>query len=145
MKKYIRKICIITALLFLFLNESFSQTDSIFWFVAPEINNFHSNSGLPDSKGEPTYFRFSNTEDYEVTVTITQPNNGSFSPISVDIPAKETRSVQFRFVFDDITTFDVNSIENLIEPSSPLLPSYNHGRKGLRIFATGKINGYYLP
>lgn len=148
MNNIIRRLSLILILFVIFFIKSFAQTDSVFWFVAPEINNFHYwNTSVPDgtTRGEPTYFRFSNTENYPVVVRIFQPANPAFATITDTIPALETKSVKFiwKNFLAGTGVYDLNTIENLIEPSTPLLATYNHGKKGLKILATGKINAYY--
>ncbi len=112
----------ITTLFFLlFLAFSFgakSQTDTSFWFVAPDISQ-----GLGD---RPIYLYF-NTYSQPATVKVRQPANGSFSPITKSIPANSIDSVL-------LTPF-ITSIEN--DVANSVL------NKGLYISSTQKVSAIY--
>lgn len=121
MKMQVKKICLFI-ITFILINGSFAQTDMLFWFVAPEINDAHSSTQPADLRGQPTYLRFSNAENFDIKVTITQPANVSFIPIEVDVLANSTKSILFRRgEYNGIDTFDLNTIENYIitTPASP--------------------------
>lgn len=96
-----------------------AQTDTEFWFAAPEIS---SNSGGFD---EPIFLRLS-ALDKTATVTISQPANSSFTPIVVQISANSTESV------------DLSAYLAQVECQ------YNElGKKGLFIESTAPITAYY--
>lgn len=131
-------LLIITIIIFKF---SYAQTDNQFWFVAPEVNDEHGN---PPNEGQSTYLRFSNTEDYTVKVTITQPANVTFSAIEVDVLANSTESIEFRRGENNgVDLFDLNTIENYLTLPAPVGEIGNKGNKGLKIEATGRITAYY--
>ena len=70
-------------LLFLLMGfslESYSQVDTDFWFVVPEISHRGSTGGKPGT------LRFA-TLELEATVTIEMPANPAFTTIVLDIPA----------------------------------------------------------
>lgn len=114
-----RKTLLIVHLLFL-INFAIAQTDKDFWFVAPEVTSTHND--------RPVYLRIS-TLASPSTVTISQPADPSFSPITVKIPANQTNSV-------DLTAF-ITKIENGI-PAANVIEN-----KGIHIVSSANINIYY--
>ena len=110
----------LTTLIFLscFLS-SFSQLDTLFWFAAPEVS-------INASFDRPIVFRIS-TVDQASTVTIDQPANGGFVPLTYVIPAGATQTV-------DLTPW-IDQIE--IKPPNTVLDF------GLRITATTPVTAYY--
>ena len=90
-------------LLLLFLQAwGYSQTDTEFWFVAPDITSGHGAGGGYQG-GEPILLRIS-TMNLASDVTITQPANPAFVPINITVPANSTYS-------EDLTT-RIAMIEN---------------------------------
>lgn len=99
----------------------YSQTDNVFWFVAPEVSkNGGSNFDIP------VYLRLSNYSS-PVTVVVSMPANPSFVPINVSIPANGAQTI-------DLSAF-VEVIEN--KPADAIL------NKGLLIESSGPITAYY--
>lgn len=97
---------------------SFAQQDTIFWFAAPEISS---------SQGEsPVHLRLM-SYDQASTVTISQPANGGFTPIVVNLAANSVQNV-------DLTPF-LASIES---PAADVVAN-----TGLKIEATEIITAYY--
>lgn len=95
-----------------------AQTDTAFWFVAPEVTSTHGD--------RPIYLRFTALEqDAKVTVSI--PANGSFFPQAIFVPANSSRSI-------DLTPY-IEIIEN--KPADQVL---NHG---LLIQSSAFITAYY--
>lgn len=106
-------------LLILFVPSSFiAQIDTVFWFAAPEVSN-----SLGD---DPIYLRFL-TYQSPATVTISQPANIAFTPITITIPANQVDSVNLTSFLTSIESAAGNTIEN----------------NGLKIVATAPINAYY--
>jgi hypothetical protein len=100
-----------------------AQTDTTFWFVAPDVvypANAAANTEIP------IFLRLT-CQNAPATVTITQPANTGFSPIVVNLAANAVTSV-------DLTSF-LASIEN--QPANQVL------NKGLLIKATNLITVYY--
>jgi gliding motility-associated-like protein len=97
---------------------SFAQIDTEFWFVAPEVSINHGD--------RPIYLRIS-TLNSNSQVTISQPANAGFSPITQFIPANQ------------VVTIDLTSAIDLIEnkPAGQIL------NKGILITATAPIMAYY--
>lgn len=138
------KYCLLIIVAFVFnIKTSVAQTDMLFWFVAPEINDYHWPGNPLVNRGQPTWLRFSNAEDFAITVTISQPATGAFTPITVNIPANETRSVQF-IRGGGAGIYDLNDIENYINSFATTAPDPgNKGFKGLKIESTGRMTCYY--
>lgn len=138
----VRVIAIFIPILLFFMgqtNDAGAQTDQLFWFVAPEINNYHGSGNV----GEPTFLRIS-TSNLASHVTITQPAVPSFTPIEVDIPAGETRSIRFE-LGGGAGSYDLNAIENYLNPYELAGAGRvgNIGIKGLRIEASTPVTIYY--
>ncbi len=79
--------------------DCLAQTDTVFWFVAPDITCQHDGACPPGclpgnycAGGEPIYFRIT-TKNLASNVTISQPANPAFIPINVFIPANTTQTV----------------------------------------------------
>ncbi len=100
------------------LNKLSAQTDTVFWFAVPQAS-----VGCGDN---PIYLRvtaFGNSSD----VTISQPANGAFTPISVTVNVNTTQSI-------DLTPYKKlleDSLENSVQD------------KGLLIKATNPVSIYY--
>ncbi len=105
-------------LIFIFQN-TFAQTDTAFWFAAPDIS---SDFGYD----RPIAIRVSSFQ-LASTVTVTQPWNASFVPMSINLSPFSTQ------------TFDLTSQINNIECS----PGNIIQNRGLKITATNKIAAYY--
>ena len=106
-------------LLVLLSFRSFSQLDTLFWFAAPEVsinNNFD----------RPILLRIS-TLNQASNVTIDQPANPSFVPITITVPATNTQTV-------DLTPW-INQIE--IKPPNQVL------NYGIRVRSTTPVTMYY--
>ena len=54
-----------------------AQTDNLFWFGAPDVSSVH---GDPPRNGAPIYLHV--TAVQPTTVTISQPANPAFTPIT---------------------------------------------------------------
>jgi len=112
-----RHFCII--LLFSLLPVcTFAQTDTEFWFVAPEVSSGHSDS--------PVVLRisaFSQATDVEISM----PAEPAFTPIFINIPGNSSQTVQ------------LNSFKELIEnkPANTIL------NKGIFIRASQPVTAYY--
>ncbi len=98
-----------------------SQTDTEFWFIAPEVSK---NGG--QNFDIPVYLRIS-TYNQASTVTISQPANPSFVPVIADIPANGFSTV-------DLSPF-LDMIEN--KPANTVL------NYGIHITATNPVSVYY--
>ncbi|MFC2110852.1 HYR domain-containing protein [Bacteroidota bacterium] len=119
MKKGLQIFVFVVFLIFANL-MSFAQTDTEFWFAAPEVSTGNY------SFDKPIYLRMS-TSNQASTVIISQPANSSFTPLTINISANSASTV-------DLTTW-INSIENK--------PSNTINNKGLYISASTPISVYY--
>jgi IgGFc binding protein len=99
----------------------FSQKDTEFWFVAPNILE-----NLNQQYDRPTAFRFS-CYDQAATVTISQPANPSYPPQVISLPPNSTTNLDFPPFFDFIENFPPNTVLN----------------KGFSIKSTAPISVYY--
>jgi gliding motility-associated-like protein len=105
--------------LFIFLSfHSFSQLDSIFWFVAPEVAQSHGD--------RPIVFRFA-TLASPATVSISQPANPNFPVQTLTIAANSAQTL-------DLTPW-IDMVEN-----KPANATLNYG---FRILSSSKITAYY--
>jgi gliding motility-associated-like protein len=104
------------------MTSSFAQTDSVFWFAAPEITNDNSSPHTD----RPIIMRMT-AFSVAANVTISQPANPSFSIFNVSIPANSSISV-------DLTS-QINLIES--KPANQILNS------GLLISSSAAITAYY--
>lgn len=97
-----------------------AQTDTVFWFAAPEVSIHTANFD------RPIVLRMT-TATQPATVTISQPAGGGLPPQVVNIPANNTQSV-------DLTAW-IDQIEN-----KPANANLNYG---LKISSTASITAYY--
>jgi len=104
------------------MTSSFAQTDSVFWFAAPEITNDNSSPHTD----RPIIMRMT-AFSVAANVTISQPANPSFSTFNVSIPANSSISV-------DLTS-QINFIES--KPADQVLNT------GLLISSSVAITAYY--
>jgi gliding motility-associated-like protein len=111
--------------------QVWAQTDTRFWFVAPNANPYHTGTcnNVFYPGGQPSYFRFSTTNTAS-TVTITMPANAAFPPIVLNIPANSTGS-----------TNDLSPFIGLF--ASVNLPLDNPNKCGFYITATTPVTAYY--
>lgn len=127
----------------LFIASSLSaQTDTEFWFVAPEVTWQHDNGRYYDewgtnyAGGEPILLRFT-TLDLPATITITQPANAAnFPPITLNLPANSNHTVNLTDM--GLQNEVENDFDDSYEPGTP-----GKSNKGIRITSTSLITAYY--
>jgi gliding motility-associated-like protein len=112
------KYCFYALLLLLNGSPVFSQADTSFWFVAPDLQQEHGD--------RPVYLRIS-SQSNAATVTISQPANSSFPVQTVSIAANSSLSINLTSWIDLLENQPVNAVLN----------------KGLHIRSTSKISCYY--
>ncbi|MFZ4402294.1 MAG: gliding motility-associated C-terminal domain-containing protein, partial [Bacteroidales bacterium] len=120
MNKIIKLTKIIAFIIILFLNNFYiyGQSDTLFWFVAPEVAQAHGD--------RPIYLRL--TSFYQSSnVIIEQPANSGFVPINIFLPADSTVSIDLTNRIDMIENLPFDSINN----------------KGIRIRSNHSITSYY--
>jgi hypothetical protein len=90
--------------LFIFLSfHSFSQLDSIFWFVAPEVAQSHGD--------RPIVFRFA-TLASPATVSISQPANPNFPVQTLTIAANSAQTLDLTPWIDMVENKPANATLN---------------------------------
>jgi len=115
-----RKLILTAAISVLSTVFAFSQVDTSFWFAAPDISSAASQGDFP------VFLRFI-TYSNPAVVTVSQPANGSFTPIVLSIPANSVDSINM--------TFYLASIENSTADVA--------ANKGLKISSTQPIGAMY--
>lgn len=108
----------IVALMLMFGVNLNAQKDTTFWFAAPEIS-----TAIGDT---PILLRFL-TYDNPSTITISQPANGTFTPIVLTLAANSIDSVDLTSFLNDLEIPLGNIVENT----------------GLKISSTAPITAYY--
>lgn len=101
-----------------FKMHSFSQLDTLFWFVAPELTWGHGDS--------PVVFRFA-TMDEPATISISQPANPAFPEQILNLEASTSQTLNLLPWFDMVENFPANSVLN----------------RGFKITSTSSITAYY--
>lgn len=96
----------------------FAQSDTLFWFVAPEVDSVHGD--------RPIYLRMA-AFGQNASIVVDQPANAAFTPITGNIAAGGNLSV-------NLTPF-IDGLEN--KPADQVL------NKGLRIRSNVPITAYY--
>ncbi|MCC5946782.1 MAG: hypothetical protein JJT94_17755, partial [Bernardetiaceae bacterium] len=119
----LRKVCLLL-LLFLvcFYEQSQAQTDSQFWFAAPEVTAGHGD--------EPILMRYS-AGDNPATVTLSMPSNPAFVPIVTNVPANTSVTVNLTPFKADFESFPYNAIINtgvLVESTADITAYYEVNR-----------------
>src|ERR1700751_5193571 len=96
-----------------------AQTDTLFWFVAPEVSQ-----GLGD---RPIVLYF-NTYAQASSVTVTLPAHGTIAPVVKNIAANSLDSLDLTALIDSIENRPANTVNN----------------QGILIQATKNISAYYM-
>lgn len=102
----------------IFRANCYAQTDSVFWYVAPNVSSVEGDV--------PVYLHFL-TFDAPATITVSQPANAGFTPITLSLGANSTGQVDLSAYLADI------------EPTAANVVNAN----GLKITSTANINAYY--
>ena len=114
----LKRICLLFWFLTILSHLSYSQKDTLFWFAAPEVS-----SGSGDS---PVFLRFLSYND-PVTITVTQPANGAFVPVNINLTANDVDSVNLTALLAQIESPTANVVSNT----------------GLKIISTKPISAFY--
>ncbi len=112
---------LIFLLAFVLQAPTFAQSGNDFWLAPPDVTDLHNPPG-----GEPLFLLLSSTGAAS-TVTISQPANGSFVPIVVNVQANRSARVNLTAFKTQLETRPTNTILNT----------------GLRIQSTTPITAYY--
>ena len=102
----------------LFCKITSAQTDTTFWFAAPDLQQAHGD--------RPIFLRLS-TQNAASIVTISQPANASFTPISLNIAANSSNSLDLTAYITQLENATPNTVTN----------------KGLLIRSTTPVSCYY--
>lgn len=119
MKKKLSIFCSI--FLCLFFSNLNAQSGTDFWFAPPDVTDLHNPPG-----GEPIYLLISSFNQ-PATVTISQPANPGFTPITVNLAANSSTRINLTPFKSQLETRPTNTVLNT----------------GLRIQSTAKIQCYY--
>ena len=95
-----------------------AQTDTVFWFAPPDLEISHQQT--------PIRFCFT-TYEHPATVTLSQPANSGFTPITINIAA------------DSFFIYDVSSMVDIME-TKPVNTIVN---RGMHISSTTPVSCYY--
>lgn len=112
-----KQLLVLFCLIF-FTQTSFAQADTEFWFAAPDLQQTHGD--------RPIFLRLAATST-AATVTISIPANTGFTPISVQIAANSSVSI-------DLTSY-ISEIENTTSTAPQ--------KKGIYVSSTARITCYY--
>src|ERR1700739_3811091 len=116
MKKFLLFLILLTSS---FTSVLVAQTDTLFWFAAPDISQ-----GLGD---RPIILYF-NTYAQASTVTITLPAHGTIAPMVKNIAANSLDSLDLTALIDSVENKPANTVNN----------------QGILIQATKNISAYYM-
>lgn len=117
LKKFLRQIqCIVTCILFAVASQA--QADTAFWFAAPDLERAHADGNI---------FLRINSGSQPALVTISQPANAGFQPITINLAANAVQSYNLSPFLAQLENDFVNASMN----------------KGLLIQSTNKISCYY--
>ena len=106
-----RVILVITLLL---SSVCHAQTDTVFWFAAPDLSINHQQT--------PIRFCFT-TYSQPATITVSQPANNSYTPFAITLPADSFYVYDVSAWVDSIETKPVNTVLNrgfLITSTAPI-------------------------
>ncbi len=117
MRRYLTLLLFIVSF-YLGTGMAFAQTGKIFWFVAPDATSGHNH--------QPVFLNLSAYND-SAYVTITQPANPTFLPITLGIPANGSQRIDMTTWLADLETTIADSVLN----------------NGLFIQSTADISVYY--
>ncbi len=98
--------------------SSYAQRDTVFWFAAPDVS-----AGV----GQVPVKLCFQSYDQAATITVTQPANGAFVPLTLTMPAFSSDSINLSSVIAQIESPAGNVISN----------------NGIKISSTGLINTVY--
>lgn len=108
----------ILLLALLFTSYTQAQRDTVFWFAAPDVS-----AGAGQS---PLFLRLQ-TYDLPATITLSQPANGAFVPMTLSLAANSNGSIDLTSVIAQIESPAGNVVSN----------------NGLKITATAPINAEF--
>ena len=114
----VKRVLAVAVLFLCSVLGGFAQIDTEFWFAAPDITAGHNH--------HPILLCFASFSD-SADVTISQPANPSFQPITVHLNSF------------DFYSLDLTNYENILETA----PENTVTNYGLKIVSTSRISSYY--
>lgn len=114
----ILRLCLVAVACCIFQLSSQAQTDTTFWFAAPDLQQAHGD--------RPVLLRFS-TGASPATVTVSIPANSGFTPLTINIAANSSQSIDLTPYINEIENSVVNVVNN----------------RGLKINSTAMVSCYY--
>jgi len=132
----------------LFSLSVYSQTGTNFWMAPPDITDLNNPPG-----GQPIYLVIQSQANIDVTVTVSQPANGNFTPIVVTIIPFETARINLTAFKPALETRPTNTIVNsglLIQSTGPVSVQYEINNTANSDFTSLKGdnalgNYFYIP
>ena len=119
----IRRIAILGIAILLFSLKGLAQTDTEFWFAAPEVDSTHADSSI---------MRFASVNAVDITLDI--PANPSFTPITFHLNANTDTLIDWNRIGSGKID-NKHAIENT---------AYDRAvNKGIHIVGTDKFEAYY--
>lgn len=112
------RLCFLFFAFWVIQKNSFAQTDTTFWFAAPDLQQAHGD--------RPILLRFS-TGASAATVTVSIPANTFFTPLTINIAANSSQSLDLTPYINEIENSVVNMVDN----------------RGLKISSTAMVSCYY--
>ncbi len=132
MKKQFKKFCLFIIITFLFINSSFAQTDTLFWFSVPYATNLHN-----APRNANITLTATDTDDI-TNVMITQPYNPALDTIYVTIdPGVSLTEDIFLDQTEIVKIMNNNYVQNPVDPS-PFISN-----SAIKIQADREITAYY--
>lgn len=136
-----------TSILSLSTSRVHAQQGNEFWLAPPDVTDLHNPPG-----GEPLYLICSSA-GAATTVTVSQPANGAFVPIVVNIPANRSSRINLTAFKTSLETRPTNTVLNtglLIQATTPITCYYEVANtNNTDIWALKGPNGlgqeFYVP
>jgi IgGFc binding protein/Secretion system C-terminal sorting domain len=136
---------------FLFFYSSlpvYSQTGTDFWIAPPDVTDLNNPPG-----GEPIYLFIQSQSNADVTATVSQPANGGFTPIIVNITPRTTARINLTPFKSQLETRPTNTINNTglrIQSNGPVSVQYEIANINNSDFTSLKGNNalgnyFYIP
>lgn len=119
-----RIVHILFILLLLISNKLSAQTDTLFWFAAPDLQQLHAD--------RPIFLRVATT-DNPALITITQPANPAFPTLSFFVAANSTQSYDLTPYIIQIENGATNGVSNkglLVKSDRPITCYYDIANTG---------------
>ncbi|HKL09021.1 MAG TPA: PKD domain-containing protein [Bacteroidales bacterium] len=132
MRKQFKKICLFIITVFIIINSSFAQIDTLFWFAVPYATNLHD---APRN----AYITLTAMDTDDITnVMITQPHNPALDTIYVTIdPLVSLTEEVFLNQTEIVKIMNNNYVQNPVDPS-PFISN-----SAIKIQADRDITAYY--